>query len=135
MTKVSDFVVVLGNNTETIGDDQILWESDRFSTAGRLADGFAFLTFMVKGLTQAASNVDVVIANGDEHLVGRIYRYNGANPAHWYTQTIEIGPGVLNNGPNTLRLVAVDIAGGGAGGDDFDDFSVRDIICFFQQEV
>jgi hypothetical protein len=133
MPVVSDFVVILGDTNDVIvGDDHFLWESEPFGTGGREPGGLAILTFMVKGLTQAQNDVDVRI-NGQH--VGWIFRYNGANPAHWYTQIINIGPGVLNNGPNILRLQAVEIEGGGGGGNNFDDFSVRDIVCFFQQEA
>jgi hypothetical protein len=131
MPVVSDFVVIQGNPQHIIGDNNIEWEQP-FSTGGREPGGLAILTLMVKGLTQAEADVDVQI-NGES--VGTIYRYTGANPAHWYSQIINIGPGVLHNGLNTLRLEAVGVAGGGGGGNDFDDFAVRDVVCFFQQEA
>ena len=129
MAIVSDFTLIQGDADQVIGDGSILWEKT-FATNGRLDNQSAILMLMVQGLTGATADVDVVI-NGV--VVGHIFRYNGAHASHWYTNIINIEGGKLRDGDNTLRLLAVPTAGGG--GDNFDDFAVRDVVCFFHQNA
>ena len=127
MAVLSDFVVIQGDSNRRVGDGATLWEKN-FNTGGRHSGGAAILMFMVKGLTVAEKDVDVKINNTS---VGKIFRYNGANANHWFTQIINIGSGILNNGNNELQIEAIDYEGGGS--DHFDDFYLRDVVCFFQQ--
>ena len=137
MTILADFVVVEGDETHLIGDQLFVWNAT-FKTDNVHATGSAMLMLMVRGLTQATQDVDVQL-NGTR--VGTIFRHTGADQEHWYTQIINIGSGILRDTnanpqlPNELTLEAVPIMGGGGSGNNFDGFRVRDIICFFQQEV
>ena len=132
---VADFTVIQGDANRRVGDGALLWEKE-FRTEKRLGRSPAFLMLMVKGLTYATDAVVVKINNID---VGRIYPdrwhdnvHREAAKNHWSTQIINIGSGVLNNGVNELQLEAVGYPESTAT-DHFDDFYVRDVICFFKQ--
>lgn len=128
MPVLSDFTVIQGDVNRRVGDGATLWEKT-FNTGGRHPGGQAILTLMVKGLTETNSDVDVKINNVS---VGKIFHYKGANPNHWFSQTINIGGGILNNGDNELQLEAVTWPGA-TPNNLFDDFFLRDVVCFFQQ--
>jgi len=56
-TVLCDFIVIQGDTAKRIGDGGItLWEK-QFNTGGRRSSGGAILMLMVKGLTEADSNV------------------------------------------------------------------------------
>lgn len=129
MPVVCDIKVIQGDAARRIGDGGVtLWEKT-FNTGGRHAGGEAVLMLMVKGLTSANTDVDVLINNTK---VGVIEHYNGADSSHWFTQIINIGGGILNNGNNELQIQAVSFPGAGPG-NLFDDFFVKDVVCTFQQ--
>ncbi|MCB1985735.1 MAG: hypothetical protein H6936_14120 [Burkholderiales bacterium] len=129
MPILSDFVVIQGDVNRRVGDGAILWEKN-FPTGGHNGQ-YGILMLMIKGLTVAQKDVDVKINNKS---VGKIFRYEGANANHWFTQIINIGPNILkNNGTNELQIEAVDYVGGGS--DHFDDFYLRDVVCFFSQST
>lgn len=128
MPVVSDIKVIQGDAIRRIGDGATLWEKT-FNTGGRHSGGHAILMLMVKGLTAANSDVDVLINN---RKVGVIEHYNGADRNHWFTQIVNIGGGILNDGNNDLQIQAVSYPGAGAG-DLFDDFFLKDVVCTFQQ--
>lgn len=129
MVVLCDFVVIQGDSNKVLGDTgDALWEKS-FDTGGRQSGGAAILMLMVKGLTSTNSNVPVKINNIN---VGEIFHYNGANSKHWFTQIINIGSGVLKDGNNELQIGAVSFPGANSG-DLYDDFYIRDVICFFQQ--
>ena len=130
MPIVSDFVVIQGDITRRIGDRATLWEKT-FDTVGRAHGGLAILTFMVKGLIHTESNVDVKI-NGKH--VGRIFNYKDADPNHWFTQIMTIGSNILNDGENKIHIEAVSYPSSESG-DIFEDFYIRDVVCFFKQEL
>lgn len=126
---VSDFTVVQGDVSKRIGDGAIIWEK-RFRTDGAINTRPTILMFMVKGLTAAESSVEVKI-NGER--VGVIFPYTGSDGDHWFTQIVNIGPRVLNDGDNELQIVAESFPDAGRG-DLFDDFYIRDAVCWFKQE-
>jgi hypothetical protein len=129
MPVLCDFVVIQGDSNKVLGDSgDVLWEKT-FNTGGRSSGGGAILMLMVKGLTSTKSNVPVKINNID---VGYIFHYNGANSGHWFTQIINIGANILKDGNNELQIGAVSWPGAKPG-DLYDDFYIRDVICFFQQ--
>lgn len=130
MPVVSDLQVIQGDAARRIGDGATLWEKN-FNTGGRYSGGKAILMLMVKGLTATDSDVDVKINNTS---VGVIEHYNGADSRHWFTQIINIGSGILNNGTNELQIEAVSW-GGATPSNLFDDFYVKDVVCIFQQEA
>lgn len=139
MPVVCDFAMIQGDNAVTIGDNSNIsgW-TEEFNTGGRYRDGAAFLIFNVQGLT-ATTNSVMVEVNGKE--VGMISPYYPAgafderhkNAQHWYTQMINIGPNVLKNGDNELKVSPVRWDGGGS--DLLDDFRLKDVVCFFQQSA
>lgn len=135
MAVLSDFQVIQGDSSRRIGDGAIVWEKN-FNTGGRTANGNAVLMLMVKGLTYSTEPVTVKINN---KKVGSIFPYRlptkaerDATAQHWHTQIINIGGGILNSGNNELQMEAVGFPEA-TGTNAFDDFFVRDVICFFQQ--
>jgi hypothetical protein len=132
MPVVCDFQWVNGVGTGIhIGDDghNPVWEAD-FHTGGRHKNGHAMLIFMVRGLT--GGNPATVRVNNQ--WVGEIEPYKGADPLHWYTQMINISGGPLKDGTNELQIDGAPPANPGPG-NLFDDFQVKNVLCFFQQEA
>lgn len=132
MPVVCDIQFVHGVGTGVkIGDDgnHPIWEI-QFNTGGRYKNGQAVLIFMVRGLT-GNNNADVLVNN---QFVGRIANYPGASPSHWYMQMINITGGPLKDGNNELQINAVPATHPGEG-NVYDDFEVKNVICFFQQEA
>ena len=132
MPVVSDFTVIQGDDRITIGDGNTLWEAT-FSTSARVESEPAILIFNVRGLTD--TNVDVVVKVNNAQ-VGTIRRYNGGsdNAGNWYTQMIRVEGATLNSGNNELQIEAVGWPGATAG-NMFDDFDLKDVVCFFHQDV
>ena len=128
MAILGDFVVIQGDVVRKIGDGAPLWERN-FNTKGRRYYGHAILTLMVKGLTVATSDVDVKINN---RKVGVIHRYSGAHQQHWFTQIINIQGRYLSRRTNEIQIAAAPWPGARAG-DLYDDFFIKDVVCFFQQ--
>lgn len=61
MPVVSDIQVIQGDAIKTLGDGgSTVWEKT-FNTGGRYSGGKAVLMFMVKGLTETESDVDIKI--------------------------------------------------------------------------
>ncbi|NET10744.1 MAG: hypothetical protein F6K16_39855 [Symploca sp. SIO2B6] len=140
MPVVCDFTMIQGDGPVTIGDHSNPngW-TQRFNTGGRYDGGAAFLIFNVQNLTATRLSVQVEV---NDQEVGRIFSYYPAgafeernkNAAHWYTQMINIGPRILNNGDNILKVSTVEWENGG-GTDQLDDFKLKDVVCFFQQHA
>ena len=129
MPILCDFTVIQGDAARVIGDDgHRVWEKE-FDTGGRRRTGGAILMFMVRGLTSTNADVDVKINN---KKVGQIEHYKGAPASHWFTQIINVLGSNLNNGKNELQIEAVSFPGAKEG-NLFDDFLIRDVVCFFQQ--
>jgi len=150
MPVVCDFIQIIGDGPVTIGDANTLFEAS-FNTGGRYGvtgvASAAFLIFNVRGLTHA--NEDVVVSvNGVE--IGTIGHYFPGGPGvntndiddpnklrhrlHWYTQLIALTGSQLNDGNNQLRIEAVRFPGN-TGGNTFDDFQLKDMMCFFHQNA
>lgn len=131
MAIVTDMVVVRGDVNQHIGDsgDKPFWR-ETFTIENRTSGGFAVLMLMVKGLEYATNAVQVEI---NDQKVGDIFPNTGGT-SHWSTQILNIGGSILKNGTNELRIFAVDWPGSQEG-DLYDDFAVRDVVCFFQQDV
>jgi hypothetical protein len=137
MPVVSDFIEIVGDGAVTIGDGLPVWEAN-FNTGGRRSDATAFLIFNVRGLTYASSNVEVKVNN---QSIGYLHRYGGLSDAdrnetakHWYTQMISLAGTTLNDGNNEIQIAAVKYSGATAT-DTFDDFSLKNVFCFFHQEA
>ncbi len=131
MPVVSDFTIIHGVNTGiTMGDRGFhpIFETT-FNTGGRHGVGHAFITFMIRGLTVATHAPLIRINNVD---VGRILPYTGANSQHWFTQTINITGAMLNNGNNEFEVHA---APSERALGTYDDYVLKNIMCFFQQDV
>lgn len=114
-----------------IGDQgAIVWESD-FTTPNRSSNVQALLMFTISGLT-VGDDDPVVEVNG--RSVGHLTRYKDADPKHTFTQMISIDADTLNLDENRVKVSAVGNPGG-AGGDVFDDFSIRAAACFYRRTV
>ena len=141
MAVVSDYQSIRGDNPINIGDGNQVWE-EHFDTGGRRGGNLtAFLIFNVRGLTHATQSVPVKI---NDREVGRIHPYSlpGGNPnannrRHWFTQMIAFSGNILDRRSgrrNKLEIEAVPFPGA-TGSDAFDDFQLKNIICFFHQEA
>ncbi|MEO0867342.1 MAG: hypothetical protein AAFY17_02615, partial [Cyanobacteria bacterium J06642_11] len=90
-------------------------------------------------LTATRQSAEVKI---NDRSVGRIYPYypsdfserNTAIAQHWHTQMINIGSGVLRDGQNTIEIEPVSWENA-TRNDIYDDFKLKDVICFFQQSA
>jgi hypothetical protein len=134
MPVVADFTEVIRNEPYDVdlGDDSQtpLW-SGHFGTGGRHASnspgGMAFIIFEVRGLSSGEVMVEI-----NDHAVGAIAP--GDNSERPYTQMIAFPGHVLNkNSSNKVELFAKDWSVGG--GDQYDDYSVSNMICFFHQHA
>jgi hypothetical protein len=132
MPVVSDFTLIQGDTIVTIGDSLPVWETT-FGTGGRVSSEPALLIFNVRGLTATDVNVIVKINNVE---VGQIRRYGGDGDIvnNWYTQMIAVGGSQLNDGNNELQIQAVGWPGS-TPGNLFDDFMLKDVVCFFHQSA
>ena len=132
MAELCNFTVIQGDQPALIGEGHE--EFDRpFNTGGRrpYADKGAFLMLSVQGLTHTDRDVDVQV-NGVS--VGKICHYGGQNETagYWFTQTIHFGSNILNDGDNRIEIRAVTWPGA-TPTNRFDDFWLKDVICFFKQ--
>ncbi len=136
MAVVSDYTTVLDGST-TIGDGQVNWEMT-FNTGGRRTSGTALLSLMVRGLTHASNAVPVRV---NDTVVGHITpnRYpTEADRAvvsdHWFAQYFAFPANVLNDGNNEIRVEAAPFPEA-TPANNFDDFTIRDVVCHFKQDV
>lgn len=134
--QLSNFSVIQGNTSVCIGDpprgiDQ--WRED-FGTGGMKSGTDAILMFMVAGLTVTENDVPIYIHNGSElERIGKIENCHGAHKGHWFTQIVNIEPNILRVGTNTLVIDAVNFPGMDPRDDKFDDFFIKNVICFFKK--
>ena len=133
----AEFVEILADAPVALGDANRLWEAE-FSTTGRVTNGAAFLMFNVKHLNFASSPVPVKV---NQVLIGYIYPYRELNDddrnnaaEHWHTQLIAIGGSTLHNGANELEIQAATFPNPGNPGNLFDDYSLKNVICFYHKE-
>jgi hypothetical protein len=131
MTVISDFIHILGDPVERIGDgsNESGWTKS-FNTGGRRSSSNAFISFMVKGMTVTNENADVFV---NDTKIGVLYKSTGANSNHWQTQSVSLSGGTLRDGNNVLRVSPVINQTDNT--DDFDDFFVTNVICHFHQSV
>jgi hypothetical protein len=123
------YTMLRGDSPVTIGDSLPLWEV-HFGTPERVTSHPAMLMFNVSGLTQ--TNLSVIVkVNGTE--VGRIYRYDGGNGGHWFTQMIHIAGNQINDGDNVLQIQAVSWPGA-TSTNLYDDFSLKDVVVFYHYQ-
>lgn len=129
MIIASNFKVIQGDTSKRIGDGAEKYEKT-FKAENYNAEYSAILMLMVKGLTATAKGATVLVNNED---IGTIEPYTGGNPSHWGTQIINIGANVLKKGTNKLEIEAVPHPNPQPG-NKYDDFYVRDVVCFYQVE-
>lgn len=129
MPVLCDMKVIQGDAQKLIGDGGTANWEPKFNTGGRRASGDAILMLMVKGLTNARSDVPVKI-NGTQ--VGVIELATGNNANQWFTQIISIGGANLKDGDNELEISAAPASQPGPG-NLYDDFILKNVVCFFQQ--
>ena len=131
-TVLADLEVVHGvRDGITIGDRRPVWEQ-RFETHGRERTGKAVLVFMVRGLT-GSNGAEVRLNN---KVVGMIDPYPGADSRHWFMQMINITalPEILFDGDNELQVNAAPHTNPSSG-DIYEDFTLKNVICIFQQST
>ena len=130
MPVLSDFTLIRGDNPVNIGDALPVWETT-FGTGGRDSGEPALLIFNVRGLTHTTVDVAVKVNNV---VVGHINHYPGEDTTapYWFTQMIAVDGTTLHDGNNELQIDAVGWPGATAG-NLFDDFQLKDVVCFFHQ--
>lgn len=128
MARGCDFAVIQGEEAIVIGDRNPVWERV-FRIQGHHRPGQAFLIFNVRHLTYA----DVMVRINDRE-VGVIHHYENWQmfQDHWFTQMINLGSGVLKNGENKIRIAAMRLPPDPTSDNEYDDFALKDVICFFQ---
>lgn len=135
MAVLCDFIEIVGDSSVTIGDSQPVWEK-AFNTGGRNSSGTALLIFNIKGLTYATSSVAVKINNT---TVGNLYPYKCKDDAerdivsqNWYTQMISVSGSTIKDGNNEIQINAVGYPGA-TSSNMYDDFQIKNVVCFFHQ--
>jgi len=135
MTVLCDFIEIVGDSPVSIGDALPVWEKT-FNTGGRNSSATAFLIFNVRGLTFAQTNVNVKVNNV---IVGSITPYGGLNKTekddvakYYYTQMISLSGSQLNSGDNEIQIEAIGFPES-TSSNKFDDFDVKNMMCFFHQ--
>ena len=98
-----------------------------FSTAGR-RDTQALLMINVRALTDNSATIFI-----NDKVVKPLTPCPQGNSSQWFSQHMVLQSDLLspNDGQNVIEIKRVLETGGG--GDEFDDFLVRDIVCFFHQ--
>lgn len=138
MPTLSDFVVVGGEDVVSIGDKNPSWQEE-FWTGDRRSSGLVFLMITVKGMTWAKKSAEVKI---NDKSVGHITPNRWPTKdlkkeaaEHWVTQTITFKASDLkDDSKNSITIKAVKYPGG-SGSDIYDDFSIKNVICFFHQRA
>jgi hypothetical protein len=131
-TVLADLAMIHGVGTGiTIGDNRPVWEQ-RFKANGRERTGNAVLVFMVRGLT-GTNGAEVRLNN---KVIGMIDPYPGADSRHWFMQMINITalPEILLDGDNELQVNAAPHTNPSPG-DIYEDFTLKNFICIFQQST
>lgn len=137
MPVLCDFTLIQGDGPVTIGDGLPVWEKT-FNTGGRRSDQPALLIFNVRGLTRTNDSVNVKVNNT---VVGQIHPYGGLTTAqkddtakYWYTQLIAMNGTELKDGNNEIQIEAVGFPES-TPTNKFDDFNLKDVVCFFHQSA
>lgn len=144
MPVLCDFTQIVGDTPVNIGDSNPVW-SATFNTGGREASQTGFLILNVRGLTHSDLNVPVSL-NGTQIGSIQTYRPGGAGidttnvnqpeklrqNDHWYTQMIAFSGNQINDGNNTIQIQAAQFPES-TQSNRFDDFQIKDVICFFHQ--
>jgi hypothetical protein len=127
MPVLCDFTVIQ-DGTVIVGDSGPAF-SKNFSTGG-VHNAQALLMINVQGLTD---NFAQVIVNG--LTVKGLMPSPDGNSGQWFSQHMVLPSSLLSpvDGNNKLEIKRVLETGGGEG--QFDDFNVRDIVCFFHQST
>jgi hypothetical protein len=126
MPVVCDFTVIQ-EGTRKIGDAGQF--SKNFGTGGR-HDTQALLMINVKNLTH---NFAQVIINGT--TLKALQPSSEADREQWFSQHKVLPSGLLSpvEGNNIIEIKRVLNNNPGNGGGQFDDFEIRDVVCFFHQ--
>ncbi len=120
MTVVCDFTVVQDGTPAPILAREVWTRS--FDTRARVGDSQALLIFNVRDLSGTALHP---LVNGRE--IGDLRSYEGTSDRNWYSQTLVFDSNFLHSDePNILSIQATVESG---------DFRLKDIVCFFKQDV
>jgi hypothetical protein len=128
MPVVCDFTVIQ-DGTVTIGDNTGKFQQS-FGTGGR-HNSQALLMVNVKGLTRKFAAVRL---NGT--FLKALQPAVEASRDQWFTQHMVLPSHLLspNEGQNVIEIFHADNTNSADGG-QFDDFEIRDVVCFFHQEA
>src|SRR5262245_26461524 len=139
MPVLSDFVKLLGDDSQRIGDGTVWLIAPntemgfgypiRFKTTNRLKDKSAFLIFSVRDL----GNPEGVKVWLNNEYIGRITGVLGE--ALWFTQTIAFQSQHLNAGEDEENVLWVEGERIPNSDNKYYDFYIKDMFCFFHQSV
>jgi hypothetical protein len=118
-----------------IGDNLDKRFTHTFNTGGR-HHATALLSLMVRGLSRGSARVAISSSQNGEVNIGRIQASSPANREFWRHEQFIIERGILSpddSEANTLIIGRVE--DNQAGGGTFEEFEVRDIVCFFHQST
>ncbi|HQE97755.1 MAG TPA: hypothetical protein PKY20_06095 [Methanothrix sp.] len=128
-------------DTKPGGIDESVWEK-KFNTKGCFKGGYALLMFNIMALTYTTENVPVKI-NGN--VIGNIRPTPGGTTTIGYPlfQSICFHSTNLNDGENLIRIEAPRFPASDKNPEKtpeknkpvnlYDDFTLTDVVCFFQQ--
>jgi hypothetical protein len=133
---VCDFVTVIGDDPEKIGDATISTNSPKsgidagrpftFKAERALEDQRAFLIFNIRGMMGQSIKVWL-----NKELIGYLTRNMGGDL--WETQMIAISGGHLKDGDNSLWIEGNRLPA--AYQSNYLEFEIKDMFCFFKQRV
>ena len=133
MPTLCDFIEIIGNKPVTIGDGRNPWQGT-FDTGGRREEARALLIFNVRGLTYAQEGARVEI---NEEEVGTIVPYSGKDAtAHdWHTQMISVSGSTIKDSKKNRITIHAALYPGTSAGNAYDDFDIKNLVCFFHQHT
>lgn len=128
---VGDFIHIVGDTNVKIGKgSNSNGFKKKFNTGGRHAPGLAYITFMIRGMTDTKESAEVSV---NSKVVGKLFHNWKGRKQEWTTQSVTLKGTDLNNGSNTIHLSTVDKWGSSNPGKD--DYFVRNVICHFHQRA
>lgn len=129
MAILSDFIHIIGNKAIRIGNGSYeSGYSGAFDTIGHIKNYTAYITCMVQGMTHTRQHAEIYV---NQRKVGVLFNNAGGNPNHWQSQMISLASWTLQDRNNLLWIRPVRCSLDRK--NRLDDFSVRNLICHYQQ--
>ena len=136
-TVIRESEIIIGNSSDRNDPDIVVATdgpfrgprfSKKFNTDGR--ENAQALLISLRGLTD---NSAVVMVNNK--IVKSLTPCPSGNSGQTFSQHIVLQSSLLSPTGGNNRLEIMRVQEGAGGSDQFDDFAVRDIVCFFKQSA